>query len=226
MVRVCTSSGIGGSFLLVIENLAADVADELEGSAAQILQRLRSDIAPIGFEGVEVRRDSAMEQLQHIARCCVSIALLGLLPCPLRRRRRRLWDIDRRQIVSQPLERPVAHQAGLGLGAVVDFRLQDRSHPRGLGFVDHLVQRRRLLDKGIERLADLLCFFQRVAAFDLAAVEQLLAHSAADVKGGDAPWLGAELLDEGDDREVVGQPAFGLHPGSLTPRLVGRIGLL
>jgi hypothetical protein len=63
-----------------------------------------------------------------------------------------------------------------------------------------------------------------ISALDFATVEQLTAHAAADVKGGEAPRLGAELFDERDDRKVVGQSTPRLDPTALAPGLVGRIG--
>jgi hypothetical protein len=80
------------------------MAHELEGPPAEILQGLRPDLSPIRFESVNLGRNSAMEELQHVLWGGVPIAsgLIGFLR--MRLHCRWLGDIDGGEVISQPLE--------------------------------------------------------------------------------------------------------------------------
>src|SRR5829696_5422435 len=63
----------------------------------------------------------------------------------------------------------------------------------------------------------------RVAAADLARVQQALAFPAADVERCNAPGLGPELLHESDDWEGVALRALRLDPAFLPAGAVRRV---
>jgi hypothetical protein len=124
-------------------------------------------------------------------------------------------------ILPQPFEHGFAQQVVFRHRAVGHFGLDRRLHPGGFRLLDRPGQRRVLADERIEPLAQIARNRLGVAAAHLAGVEQPFAFTPTHIQRGDPARLGAELLDEGHDREGVALAALDLDPAFDRPERYG-----
>jgi len=85
------------------------------------------------------------------------------------------------------------------------------------GFLTGSEERGVCANERIEPLAQIARLRFGEAAAHLSGIEQPVALTATHIEGGDPPRLGAELLDEGYDRERVAFAALYLDPASTRP---------
>src|SRR4051812_33944053 len=78
----------------------------------------------------------------------------------------------------------------------------------------------------VEPLTDFLRGLERVAALDLAGVQELALLVAADIERCDPPGPRAKLLDKGDNWKGAAFLALYLNPGFDQAGVVRRIALL